>query len=194
MRVEVLTDDAIIVELSADDMKNLNITYEEMDYSKVETKRVIWTILSRAGRTIGHEINMSGRLLVEAMRRESGGCVLFFSAQQSVKNTGKSRRYLVKKSDYIVCDFDNVSDLISCAQRLSFSGLKPESMLYFNNDKYRLLVKIQTTTAGQLRPCLAEFGKICGEGAFLVDHTAENWRCIAEKKAVELLSFGTAAS
>ena len=35
MKIESLTDETIIVELSEEDMKSLNITYEEMDYSRV---------------------------------------------------------------------------------------------------------------------------------------------------------------
>ena len=193
MKIELLTDDAIIVELSADDMKKLNITYEEMDYSKIETKRVIWTILSRAGRTLGREINTSGKLLVEAMRRESGGCVLFFSVEQE-KGASKNKRYLVKKSDYIACDFDNVSALIACAERISFSGFSVESRLYTDKNKYRLLVRTQTTGAGLIKPCLSEFGCVCGEGAMIFAHTAEHWHCITDKNAVELLSFGKGAS
>ena len=178
MKIELLADDAIIVELSADDMKNLNITYEEMDYSKIETKRVIWTILSRAGRTLGREINTSGRLLVEAMRRESGGCVLFFSVEHE-KSTARTKRYLVKKSDYIACDFDNVTALMKCAERIRFSGFSVESRLYKNKNKYRLLLRTQTAGAGMLKPCLSEFGKLSGEGALLNAHTVEHWQCIS---------------
>ncbi len=194
MKIEMLNDESIIVELSDDDMKNLNITYEEMDYSKVETKRVIWTILSRAGRTLGREINISGKLLVEAMRRESGGCVLFFSAQHEEKRTRKSRRYLVKKSDYIICQFENAHQLMSCAVRLESAGLFSESCLYTDSGKYRLLVRPQTSGTGLLKSCLSEFGCVCGEGAVLAAHTAEHWQCLADKNAVELLSSGKAAS
>jgi len=192
MRVEVLADDAIVVELTADDMKNLNITYEEMDYSKVETKRVIWTVLSRAGKTIGREINTSGRLLVEAMQRETGGCLLFFSVEHGSAN--RNRKYLLKKSDYIACDFENADVLFCCAQRLSFSELIVESKLYRLGSRYRLLVRSRTTGTGLLKPCLSEFGKIVGEGAGFAAHTAEHWHCIAEENAVGLLSSGRGAS
>lgn len=195
MKVEVLTDDAIIVELTDEDMKSLNITYEEMDYSKIETKRVIWTILSRAGKTLGREINTSGRLLVEAMRKESGGCVLFFSVERRAVNT-PAGRCLVRRADYIVCELKNIRELLCCAVRLSLMGDMRESELYVQGEKYRLAVKINTVTAGLLKPCLSEFGKVVGEGALAVAHTAEHWRCIAKENAVGLLclSSGKGAS
>ena len=188
MKIELLADDAIIVELSAEDMKKLNITYEEMDYSKIETKRVIWTILSRAGRSLGREINTSGRLLVEAMRCESGGCVLFFSVEQE-RSTAKTKRYLVKKTDYIACDFDNVLSLAACAERIKYSGFTVESRLYRNKNIYRLILRVNTAGAGLIKPCLSEFGCISGESALLYAHTAEHWQCITDKNAVEKLSL-----
>ena len=194
MKFELLNNESIIVELSDDDMKSLNITYEEMDYSKVETKRVIWTVLSRAGRTLGREINPSGKLVVDAMRRESGGCVLFFSVDPEDRRSRKNKKYLVKKSDYIVCQFDSVHALMACAQRLTFTGYSAESCLYEKNNKYRLLVCSQTAGAGLLKSCLSEFGEICGESVLLAAHTAEHWHCIAGKNAVEKISSGKGAS
>ena len=191
MKIEALTDETIIVELSDDDMKNLNITYEEMDYSKVETKRVIWTILSRARRTLGRELDTSGRLFVEAMRRESGGCVLFFSVDREEKRQRRAKRYLVKKGEYITCEFENVSFLLACAQRLSACGC--ESRLYNLDGKYRLLVRT-LTGINRVKLCLNEFGRVIGESAMLTEFTDEHWHCLAEENAVELLSFGKEAS
>ena len=71
MKIESLTDETIIVELSEEDMKNLNITYEEMDYSRVETKRVIWTILSRAWTP------RAGFLLKQCATRQAAACCSF---------------------------------------------------------------------------------------------------------------------
>lgn len=191
MKIEALTDETIIVELSDDDMKNLNITYEEMDYSKVETKRVIWTILSRARRTLGRELDTSGRLFVEAMRCESGGCVLFFSVDREEKGHRKNKRYLVKKGEYITCEFENVNVLMMCAQYLH--RISCESRLYSLDRKYRLLVR-SATCASKIKNLLGEFGSIIGESAMLTEFTDEHWHCLAEKNAVELLSSGKGAS
>ncbi|MBQ3602946.1 MAG: adaptor protein MecA [Clostridia bacterium] len=191
MKIEALTDETIIVELSDDDMKNLNITYEEMDYSKVETKRVIWTILSRARRTLGRELDTSGRLFVEAMRCESGGCVLFFSVDREEKSRRKNKRYLVKKGEYITCEFENADVMMNCAKHLYKSCC--ESRLYSLDNKYRLLVRPLTGAAG-VKNCLNEFGKIIGESAMLTEFTDEHWHCLIKEGAVNLLSSGKEAS
>lgn len=193
MKIESLTDETIIVELSEEDMKNLNITYEEMDYSKVETKRVIWTILSRARRTLGRELDTSGKLFVEAMRQEAGGCVLFFSVEQEEKNLRRAKRYLIKKGEYITCEFESAQTLCDCAKRILFTGYSCDSRLYRLDNKYRLLVRPHSG-AGRIRLCLPEFCKVIGESPLLTEITDEHWECLTKENAVELLSSGREAS
>ena len=188
MKIESLTDETIIVELSEEDMKNLNITYEEMDYSRVETKRVIWTILSRARRTLGRELDTSGRLFVEAMRHEAGGCVLFFSVEQDEKSLRRTKRYMIKRGEYITCEFEDAQTLCDCARRISFTGYPCDSRLYRLENKYRLLLRPHSG-AGRIRLCLPEFCKVVGENSLLTEHTDEHWECLTEENAVELLSL-----
>ena len=53
LRIEAPQENRIVVELTCADMRELDITYEEMDYGNVETRRVIWTILDRARASLG---------------------------------------------------------------------------------------------------------------------------------------------
>lgn len=50
-------------------MDALNITYEQMDYSNIETRRVVWTLLDRAGHELKRDIDPSGRMIIEAVPR-----------------------------------------------------------------------------------------------------------------------------
>ena len=53
MKIEAPEENKIVVRLTADDMTKLHITYEEMDYANIETRRVIWTLLDEARRELG---------------------------------------------------------------------------------------------------------------------------------------------
>ena len=79
MRIEAITRRKVVVELSAEDMTTLDITYEALDYASVETRRVIWVILDRVRESTGCDIDPSGQLLIDAMPRPAGGCILFFT-------------------------------------------------------------------------------------------------------------------
>ena len=59
MKINSPAEDRIIVDLTQQDMTELDITYEDMDYSTIETRRVIWTLLDKAGRILGRELDPS---------------------------------------------------------------------------------------------------------------------------------------
>lgn len=79
MKIESPTGNKIIVELSEQDMLELDITYEELDYSTSETRRVIWTLLDRAGKQLGRAIDPTKRMMIEALPCRDGGCTVCFT-------------------------------------------------------------------------------------------------------------------
>ncbi len=185
MRVEELTAGAILVELTGDDMKKLNITYDQMDYADVETRRVIWTVLSRVNNTLGRPFGDTGRLTVEAMRQGADGCVLLFTQQP---RPARPKRYLLRpNAGCLTAQFASLDAVFACAEALAFSGVKADSRLYSQNDGYRLLVR-QETVGSRLRQCLNEFGRIVGETEAVALHTAEHWRCLIGQNALETLA------
>ncbi|MBQ9552510.1 MAG: adaptor protein MecA [Clostridia bacterium] len=184
MRVEELTAQAILVELSGDDMKDLNITYEQMDYADVETKRVIWTVLSQVNHTLGRTFSGAGRLTVEAMRRGADGCVLLFT-QETL--TARPKRYLLRQNACLTAQFSSLDAVYACAEALRFSGVRADSRLYRLDHDYRLLLR-QKAGANRLRQCLNEFGAVVGESEAVALHTAEHWTCLIAHNALEALA------
>ena len=79
MQINSPSENRITVELTAPDMRELDITYEEMDYASIETRRVIWTVLDAAGKQLGRELDLSRRMLIEASPLAGGGCALTFT-------------------------------------------------------------------------------------------------------------------
>ena len=79
MKILAPAENRITIELSARDMDALNITYEQMDYSNIETRRVVWTLLDRAGHELKRDIDPSGRMIIEAVPAGGGGCILKFT-------------------------------------------------------------------------------------------------------------------
>ena len=99
----------IIVELTRDDMRELDITYENMDYSNIETRRVIWTILDKARKTLCRDIDPSGKMTIETIPLDTGGCVIFFT----VNDTSECIRNIIAGNEdvYEFDSLDNVLDL-----------------------------------------------------------------------------------
>ena len=72
-------ENGIEIELTAAELQSLDITYEKLDYANIETRRVLWTVLDEALGTLGREMDLSGRMLIEAQPVGDGGCILDFT-------------------------------------------------------------------------------------------------------------------
>jgi len=199
MRIEAITRRKIVVELSAEDLNDLDITYDALDYASVETRRVIWVILDRVRESTGCDIDPSGQLLIDAMPRPAGGCILFFTIRggcaESFGACGLPERVLRKQEQLVVAfEFAGADALLDCAA--AYSRIQQDESdrlvsfceLYSNADggRYRLLVCPACETSA-VRQFFSEYAQLCGEEAFAVDHTREHWKKNAEGQVLELL-------
>jgi len=196
MRIEAITRRKIVVELSAEDLTNLDITYEALDYASVETRRVIWVILDRVRECTGCDIDPSGQLLIDAMPRPTGGCILFFTlrgANAGCEPTpinpaelleGACPRVLRKQEQLLAAfEFAGLDALLDCAGaytralRVGEEPLFTRSELYCERrgDRYRLLV-CPTREPAALKQFFSEYARACGEDIFAAQHTREHWR------------------
>ena len=190
MKIEAPQENKIIVELTTDDMSELDITYERMDYSNIETRRVIWTLLDRARQTLGRDIDPSGKMLIEALPKPSGGCVIYFTVlDDEIRSAGQRNVYQIKKEYILSYEFENIESLTSCAEAVnSFGEAPPKSSLYECDGKYRLIVSAENRHK-RLKLLFSEFCS-AGSGSNLsAEFTKEHWRLLAEDNAIQLLTL-----
>lgn len=182
MNIKSPAEDRIIVELTQQDMLELEITYEDMDYSTIETRRVIWTVLDEAGKALGRELDPSRRMIIEATPGNEGGCILNFTILETEKKYLLKKQLLRKHPQNIVCEFDGIDSLYKAAESLNKNGFT-DSGLYENEGRYRLIVRSGSKPA-LLRCLLNEFG--CAENtcALACDFTKEHWRELIAENAI----------
>ncbi|MDR1805305.1 MAG: adaptor protein MecA [Clostridium sp.] len=190
MRIEELSEERFLVELSAHDMEDLEISFEELDYANIETRRVIWTLLDLAGRELGRNIDPSGRMVVEVMPR-GGGCVLHFTL------IGQARRLVPRKSSAVpaqektaplIFRFNSVDPLLDAAAAYTGLGLPlPQSTLYESKGAYRLLL-YPKGGAGRLCAFFGEYGELLNAGGLAESATREYWRLLVKDGALERLA------
>ena len=192
MRIEAITRRKIVVELSAEDMTSLDITYEALDYASVDTRRVIWVILDRVRECTGCDIDPSGQLLIDAMPRPTGGCILFFTLRGGEADTPPAaepfapprepERALRKQEQLLAAfEFPGLDALLDCAgayaRALNGGGaLFTRSELYGERrgPRYRLLV-CPAREPGLVKQFFSEYAHFCGEDAFAIHWTREHW-------------------
>lgn len=184
MRIEAITRRKIVVELSPEDMNTLDITYEALDYASLETRRVIWVILDRVRESTGCDIDPSGQLLIDAMPRPTGGCILFFTLHSACAEPFDvcSARVLRKQEQLLaVFEFSDLDALLDCAFAYN-RGLNNKDaqlftsvQLFRRHTRYRLLLcpALELTT---VRRFFCEYARYSGDDIFAAQHTLEHWK------------------
>ncbi len=119
MKTEVLENGKIKVALSSDDLKELHITYEDMDYKNVETRRVIWSVLGEAQTELGKNINTDGKILIELCPAKNGGCIMFFTTVPKESQPGNKHLIMKKCTEPLLLKYINDDALLA-----SFDVLK----------------------------------------------------------------------
>ncbi|MCL2023066.1 MAG: adaptor protein MecA [Oscillospiraceae bacterium] len=189
MKIEELSKERIVVELSELDMEDLEISFSQLDYSNIETRRVIWTVLDIAGRELGRDIDPSGRMMIEVIPGRKGGCVLHFTLLNGTRRIVTQNRGMKCQGEdsYICVSFSDTDSLLDCAMALkNLDDSLPEgSSLYENKGAYRLLIK---ECRRSFRVFFEEYGILETGGALTAAATREYWRCIVENTALEQLS------
>ena len=190
MKIEAPQENKIVVELTAQDMAELDITYEELDYRNIETRRVIWTILDRVRTTLQRDIDPSGKLLIESIPTPDGGCVLFFTVPQETTVDLRQVLRIQKQPPYLLCTLDTPEALFRLAHHLRQAVHPlPQSSLYLWEKRYVLL--LQNCASPQIcRMILSEYGMLCADNMLAPAVLREHGKLLAEQNAVEKLTIG----
>ncbi len=171
MNIQPIGSNKFIVILSRDDLKDLDITYDTMDYSDIETRRVIWTILDRVRSHTGKDIDPSGNLIIEASPDKCGGCVLMFTVPVSHPKIGT---VIAKTNPTQIFEFENINDLLDV-----FSAIgQCDKKIFTNGKKYRAEFPTEKTVL--CRRVIEEFGKFVGNDSFTAAVTHEHWQEISK--------------
>ena len=184
MKINSTADDRITVDLTKQDMLELDITYEDMDYSTIETRRVIWTLLDEAEKVLGKELDPTRRMIIEAIPKSEGGCILNFTILDSKKRYTAQKQFLKKQSECFICEFKNADTLF-----LAAGGCKDDiqSSLYEKDGKYRLVIN-GIPDSRDIRMYFSEFSHIFNADKLICEHTKEHWKNLIEQNAISVLS------
>lgn len=162
-------ENGIEIELTAAELQSLDITYEKLDYANIETRRVLWTVLDEALGTLGREMDLSGRMLIEAQPVGDGGCILDFTVLPDTG--GKIKRRLIKKEEKAILFETEDTDILTDVLRL----IRPcvSGKLFRQTGVYRLLLQPCTQQRERLLAVLTEFGDVREVGAAQAASVAE---------------------
>ncbi len=159
MNIQANGEEKISVTLTKNDMTDFDITYDELDYSNIETRRVIWTILDEVKKTLGKPVNVDNRLLIQVSPADDGGCRLDFTQLPELCNSKKKRLIMKKDSEPILfCAFDD-NAFIDCARYIErFEKLIKSYRLFSYEGNYYAVIYPKPHSTEGLLFSLSEFG------------------------------------
>lgn len=177
MKMELLENGCLKIVLSNDELEEMGLTFERLDYRNMETQRTIQRLLQIARQETG--FHHSGDLTVEAIPLEDG-CLLLLTP------TFARRRVRMKKAVgpyiYRVEDIDGLFRLAENWKRMDarLQAAGPSdwtaagSSLYHMEDAYGLVLYPATPLTREANALLQEFAQPAGEGDAAAAYTAEH--------------------
>ena len=141
-------------------MEGLGITFEELDYKNIETRRVIWTLLDEARHTLGREINPCDKMLIEVSKNCEGGCKICFTVMPD--STFPSGRLVVKKEqNEVLAMFSSFSSLSAFfGAHRDINEMLTYSELYTYNGEYAAIFEPLPKKRAHLILSLTEYAEI----------------------------------
>lgn len=160
MEIKAHGEEKISVTLTKTDMTDFDITYDELDYSNIETRRVIWTILDEAKKVLGKAINIDNRLLIRVSPADDGGCFLEFTQLPELCDTKKKRLIMKKESEPILFTAFDENSFIDCVKLLhnSINSFAKNFELFLHNGEYCAVICPKPATTESIIFLLCEFG------------------------------------
>ncbi len=186
MNITVQAENTICIELTSQDMTELDITYEELDYSNIETRRVLWTLLDEAKHTLGRDIRLTQKMLIEAVPDENGGCRIYFSVAEEPFGKSGKKQLIKLTGTKTVCQSVSIDNIGALSQVLQKNNCISKSELYTDGEKYRLIVCQKPSFTGDLTAVLREYCDICDTSS--ASYTSEHWKLLASPDAVGIMS------
>ncbi|MDD2361718.1 MAG: adaptor protein MecA [Oscillospiraceae bacterium] len=181
MKIDLLDNGCLKILLTEEDLRDYNLSFEDLDYNNENTRTALHHILDTARREIGFDLSVS--LVIEAIPVD-GGCLLLLTP------TGGKRHVRMKRvvGPYIF-ELDDVDTVLHLAK--SVGGNTPPmfgSSLYRFDKRYRLIIYPGAPLSREMGNLFHEFGRPAGEGDIAAAYTAEHGESIAVGDALGQLS------
>ncbi len=168
MNIQKESSNSLRVELSAQELMEFDLSYEQLNYREKKTKNLFRKILEGAEKITGFSYTRS-KLLIEVFPAPQRGCTVFFTRLSS----GKRYRQLAPQ----VFAFPSSESMLSGLETLKATP-HVKSELYYWNHRYLLILKEPVPHA------LSEYGDPLPAGRLTLSCIREHGQMLAAPYAV----------
>ncbi len=158
------------IELDADDLSELDITFGQMDYNDEHTREVLQGLLKRIGVPGGFE-SETGRIMIEVFPKAGDGCVVQYTSIDAPDSRPMVRMRRAR-TEPTVYEFFAADDMLAALDILKNDNDIPWEM-YLVDGKYRVIIYADRDEK-RLSRILCEFADMVAKGSTAAAFTAEH--------------------
>ena len=187
MDFSLIGPDKLKVDLTAQDLTQLGLGYEELDHKDERTRIVLIDLIAK-GRAAAGFSPRSAKLYIEIYPREEGGCVIYYTRLTTGQlDSGGS---FLPGPTPVVFAFEDLGILLRASQRACalYRHRILKSCLYARERCYRLIIYPLDFGGGTVVSFLREYARLIGEGSVLAAHIEEHWQLLIADNALETLA------
>ena len=176
--------------LSPQDMDSFGVTYSQMDYSDLKTRRILAGVLESARRQTGFCCPEGSRLLIELFPVLKGGCVIVFT----VLEPAGGGCFEQGPEEIFVFAFPRLEPLGQAARTLAEKPIPKgcRCALYRLGEEYRIVCHLpQPLSDPAGHPCRRELlrhGRCAGTGELAEAYCEEHGTLLAPQDALQKLA------
>ena len=187
MDFSLIGPDKLKVDLSAEDLAQLGLDYNGLDYKDERTRKVLADLIIRGRASTGFS-PQGAKLYIEIYPRQEGGCVIYYTRITGGQlSAGGS---FLPGPTPVAFAFEDAGVLLkACAKTYALYRHRIlKSCLYSRGRHYRLIVYPLDLDGSICVSFLREYARLVGEGATLAAHIEEHWHLLCAEGALELLA------
>lgn len=188
MKIELIDRTTAKITLTEQDLDDMAITYDEMDYKSPDTIRAILDLVDRVKVETGIDFT-SSKLFVEAYPVGYGGCVLYINLLEQGREFLPEEPSAQFQSPFLF-SFESLDYLLRANAALfrQYSHLVHKSSLYQMTGQYYLAIQSYRKLDDKLIQFLGEFGSFYGRGDIKISFLEEHGKSLIEDTAMEILA------
>ena len=188
MDFSLIGPDKLKVDLSAGDLAQLGIDYEDLDYKDERTRNILTDLIVQGRADAGFSPH-GAKLYIEIYPREDGGCVIYYTRLTNGQ-LGAGGSFLPGPTPIVFAFEDTETLLLACAKAYALYRHRIlKSCLYARAFHYRLIIYPLDFTGSISVSFLREYARLVGEGSVLAAHIEEHWQLLSAGNALEQLAM-----
>lgn len=146
----------LLAELSASDLSDYRLSFDELDADSARTAEIIYDILDRAKAALDWTVPAAGSVNIDVLPEVNGGCIFLFTVRPMPK-----KRFRVKtEDDLLLCRCASIDDFLALLKTCKWLNPKNAAVGFRLGTEFVLLQSVRGESAAYIHAVLSEFGEV----------------------------------